>query len=101
VIASRDYRLFWLCLNIDSFLFSGLYMMEKNFTEVIGGIQRDVHGNIIGAKAILHNFFGVMNTTQAMFDTHSITDAIGVYVSKMGVQKRLLYWAWAGPWGVH
>ena len=55
--------------------------MEKDFKNLIGGVKLDKNGNIIGAKAILHGFFGKMNTTQALIDVHSITDAMGVYVS--------------------
>ena len=55
--------------------------MEKDFTNLIGGVQLDKNGNIVGAKAIIHGFFGKMNTTQALVDVHSITDAMGVYVS--------------------
>ena len=55
--------------------------MEKDFKNLIGGVKLDNNGNIIGAKAILHGFFGKMNTTQALIDVHSITDAMGVYVS--------------------
>ena len=55
--------------------------MEKVFKNLIGGVKLDKNGNIIGAKAILHGFFGKMNTTQALIDVHSITDAMGVYVS--------------------
>ena len=55
--------------------------MEKPFKNLIGGVKLDKNGNIISAKAILHSFFGKMNTTQALLDVHSITDAMGVYVS--------------------
>ena len=56
--------------------------MEKDFKNLLlGGVETDKNGNIVGAKAILHSFFGRMNTTQALLDVHSITDAMGVYVS--------------------
>ncbi len=72
--------------------FSGLYNIEKNFEEILGGIQRDSYGNIIGAKAVLHNFFGKMNTTQALTDIHSITDAVGVYVdlNSVNIEQALV-----------
>ena len=72
-------RLTLYCVGI---IYSGLFLIEKNFTNIIGGIERDSKGNIIGAKAILHGQFGKMNTTRALVDVHSITDALGVYVSE-------------------
>ena len=65
--------------------------MEKNFKNLIGGIKLDKHGSIIGAKAILHGFFGKMNTTQALVDVHSITDAMGVYVSLLVLSLTILF----------
>ena len=62
--------------------FSGLFLVEKDFKNLLlGGVETDENGNVVGAKAILHGFFGRMNTTQALLDVHSITDAMGVYVS--------------------
>ena len=55
-------------------------MTEKNFSEILGGVERDEKGNVIGAKALLHHFFGKMNSTQAMVEVHSLMDAVGVYV---------------------
>ena len=56
-------------------------MTDKDFTEILGGISRDENGKIVGAKAVLHNFFGKMNSTQALVEVHSLMDAVGVYVS--------------------
>ena len=63
------------------FTHSGLFMTDKDFTEILGGISRDGDGKIVGAKAVLHNFFGKMNSTQALVEVHSLMDAVGVYVS--------------------
>ena len=66
----------------QAFPCSGLFLVEKDFKNLLlGGVETDKNGNIVGAKAILHSFFGRMNTTQALLDVHSITDAMGVYVS--------------------
>ena len=65
--------------------------MEKNFKNLIGGVELDKNGNIISAKAILHGFFGKMNTTAALLDVHSITDAMGVYVSELVRDTNLQY----------
>ena len=71
-----------LVISKHSCFFSNLFLMEKNFKNLIGGVELDKNGNIISAKAILHGFFGKMNTTAALLDVHSITDAMGVYVSE-------------------
>ena len=62
---------------------SGLFLVEKNFTNLLGGIELDENGNIIRASSILHEFYGKMNTTQALLDVHNpLNDVIGVYVRK-------------------
>ena len=73
-----------LC-NIALITSSGLFMTDKDFTEILGGIVRDEDGKIVGAKAVLHNFFGKMNSTQALVEVHSLMDAVGVYVSSQTV----------------
>ena len=79
-------------LRISFFTLSGLFMTDKDFSEILGGVERDENGNIIGAKAVLHNFFGKMNSTQAMVEIHSLMDAVGVYVSLFpGVCKTYRY----------
>ena len=66
-------------------------MTDKDFTEILGGVARDEDGKIVGAKAVLHNFFGKMNSTQAMVEVHSLMDAVGVYVSFYRFYQSLTY----------
>ena len=68
-------------------------MIDKDFTEILGGIERDDNGDIIGAKAVLHNFFGKMNSTQAMVEVHSLMDAVGVYVSAANITYTDAYYS--------
>ena len=62
--------------------YSGLFLVEKDFTNLLGGIELDEGGNIIRASSILHEFYGKMNATQALLDVHNpLNDVVGVYVS--------------------
>ena len=44
---------------------SGVFLVERNFTELLSGVQRDSNGQIISAKATITSWFGRMNTTEA------------------------------------
>ena len=44
---------------------SGIFSVEKDFSALIGGIEKDHAGRIVSAKAIRFDLFGKMNVTEA------------------------------------
>ena len=44
---------------------SGIFSVEKDFSALIGGIEKDHTGRIVSAKAIRFDLFGKMNVTEA------------------------------------
>lgn len=57
-------------------------LVERNFHELLGGVERDDSGKIVSAKAAFFNFIGKMNGTAAKFEGISIDNALGEYVNK-------------------
>ena len=47
------------------FHFSGRFLQERDFSQYLGGIEYDVQGRIVGAKATFIRWFGESNTTAA------------------------------------
>jgi hypothetical protein len=60
--------------------FSGRFMIERNFSETLGGVQRDQRGNVVSAKALLFRFLGRMDAVAAKEQGVSINSAVGEYV---------------------
>lgn len=60
---------------------SGLMLVEKNFKDVLGGLELDSDGRIVSAKAMFLSFVGKMNATQAKLDGIDLNNALGEYVS--------------------
>lgn len=44
---------------------SGIFLVEKNFTDYLSGVTYDDNGRVIGAKATIIRLFGRMNATAA------------------------------------
>lgn len=44
---------------------SGVFLVEKNFTQFLSNVKRDENGRIIGAEATIIRWLGKMNTTSA------------------------------------
>ena len=55
-------------------------MVEKNFTEFLGGVEFDPRGRILSAEAAILKFMGKMNATAAKIEGISIDNALGEYV---------------------
>ena len=51
---------------INNVNISGAFLIEKDFTELLSGIERNQTGHIISAKATMMQWFGEMNTTEAL-----------------------------------
>ncbi|QQP53856.1 Uncharacterized protein FKW44_006485, partial [Caligus rogercresseyi] len=69
---------------------SGIFLIKKNFTDMLGGISRDpVSGRIIGAKALRMLWFLKMNVAEARMDP---VEGQGVIVDKktMEFEKEML-----------
>ena len=43
-------------------------MVERDFTSMLGGIERDADGLIVTAKATIMKWMGIMNTTRALLE---------------------------------
>ena len=71
---SSDYIIF--------FLYSGRFLIEKEFQSLLGGIERDQMGQIIFARAIEFKIIGYMNGTAAKMQEIQADSALGEYVSK-------------------
>lgn len=50
---------------INNYNTSGVFLIKKNFTELLSGLSYDSDGNIIGAKASVVRWFSEMNSTAA------------------------------------
>ena len=55
--------------------------MEKDFQQLLGGVERNSAGEIVSAKSIMFTFFGKMNGTEAKKHEIGIEDAVGAAVS--------------------
>ena len=53
---------------INSVNKSGVYLMERNFTSLLGGIKYDPDGKIVGAEATIMRWFVKMNATEALLN---------------------------------
>lgn len=51
---------------INNFNKSGIFMMERNFTDLLGGVQLDSGGKIRSAEATVIRWFVKMNATEAL-----------------------------------
>ena len=47
---------------------SEFYMVERDFTSMLGGIKRDETGRIVEAKATIMRWMGRMNATAALLE---------------------------------
>jgi len=47
---------------------SGLFLTEKNFTELLSGVTYDDSGRITGAKATIMKWYNMMNATEALLN---------------------------------
>ena len=47
---------------------SGIFLIERNFTKLLSGIEKNEVGEIISAKSTLIQYFGDMNATEALLD---------------------------------
>ena len=63
-------------------LYSGRFLIEKEFQSLLGGIERDQMGQIIFARAIEFKIIGYMNGTAAKMQEIQADSALGEYVSK-------------------
>ncbi len=59
---------------------SGIYLMERNFTSLLGGVKLDSSGKIIGAESTVIRWFIKMNATEALLV--SISSALLSYIWK-------------------
>ena len=50
---------------INNYNTSGVFLIKKNFTELLSGLSYDTDGRITGAKAAVVRWFSQMNTTAA------------------------------------
>eukprot|EP00092_Neocalanus_flemingeri_P008175 GFUD01008815.1.p1 GENE.GFUD01008815.1~~GFUD01008815.1.p1 ORF type:complete len:989 (+),score=163.46 GFUD01008815.1:223-3189(+) len=48
--------------------YSEFYMVERNFTSMLGGIEHDENGRIVSAKATIMRWMGKMNATRALLE---------------------------------
>ena len=62
-------------------LYSGRFLIEKEFQSLLGGIERDQMGQIIFARAIEFKIIGYMNGTAAKMQEIQADSALGEYVS--------------------
>ena len=53
---------------INTVNLSGIFLTEKNFTELLSGITFDDSGRIIGAKATIMKWYNTMNATDALLN---------------------------------
>ena len=53
---------------INSFNKSGVFLVQKNFADYLGGISYDDRGRIIGARATVIRWLGKMNATEALLN---------------------------------
>jgi hypothetical protein len=63
------------------FLFSGIFMIERDFISLLGGVERDAaSGLIVSAKATQMQLIGQMNGTAAVIEGINIDNALGEWV---------------------
>ncbi len=55
-------------------------MRESNFSDLLGGVERDVHGRIVSARAAMFLFWGKMNGSRAKMEGVGLENALGEYV---------------------
>ena len=58
---------------INNFNKSGIYLMERNFTSLLGGVKLDSSGKIVGAESTVIRWFVKMNATEALLVSISLT----------------------------
>ena len=61
---------------------SGLFLVEKDFSRLLGGVTLDPStGRVLSASAAVFEFIGVMNGTRAKEEGIAIDNALGELVS--------------------
>ena len=53
---------------INSVNKSGVYLVDKNFVDYLGGVTFDANGKVIGAQASVIRWFGKLNATDALLN---------------------------------
>ncbi len=66
---------------INNYNKSGIYLMERNFTSLLGGIKLNSSGKIIGAESTVIRWFIKMNATEALLV--SISSALLSFIWKL------------------
>jgi hypothetical protein len=77
-LGCKEFHLIIICFS----LFSGRFLIEKEFQSLLGGIEHDQKGQIIFARAIEFKIIGYMNGTAAKMQEIQADSALGEYVSK-------------------
>ena len=77
--------MFAACFNFKFFfalfVFSGRFLIEKDFQSLLGGVERDANGAIVSARAVEFKLIGYMNGTEAKNQEIKVDSALGEYVS--------------------
>jgi len=65
---------------INDWGYSELYLAERDFSELLGGVTKDENGKITGARAVLMKWMGKMNSSLAIAEGGSNSEGTGEMV---------------------
>ncbi len=75
--------------NVVPYIFSDMFMIDKDFPSFLGGVKYDSNGTIVSAEATLMFFFSKMNVTEAHLEQVQEESILGDQVHS-GVYDTLI-----------